>query len=284
VTPELLCLSIRGLELRAMAWGPKNAPPLLALHGWLDNCATFIPLMQHLFGFRVVALDLPGHGHSDWRPASATYHFADWIPFAFDVADSLGWRGFSILGHCMGAGIGSLMAGACPERIERLVLIDGIGPGVYEDEETPERVATHLKQRLRTARRAPLPYKSRHEMAEKLSKVVEGLRPDCAQFLVERGSREVAGGYVWRCDPRLRRSLPIRFNEAQVLAFLRRIEAPTLVLRAHDGMPAPEGLVERRLSCVRNYTLIQCGGGHHLHMTRPAETAAEIVSWFKGLS
>jgi pimeloyl-ACP methyl ester carboxylesterase len=107
--------------------GDTGAPRVLALHGWLDNAASFIPLAQHLHGIELVAPDLPGHGASPHLPPGADYSFAAAVNSVLDIADALGWDRFSLLGHSMGAGISSLVAAACPQRIERLVAIEALG-------------------------------------------------------------------------------------------------------------------------------------------------------------
>ena len=56
------------LRLTARAWGPTDGVPVLALHGWLDNAASFDALAPQLPETRLVALDLPGHGGSEPRP------------------------------------------------------------------------------------------------------------------------------------------------------------------------------------------------------------------------
>ena len=111
---------------------------MLALHGWLDNAASFVPLAPHLSGIDLVAPDLPGHGRSAHLPAGADYSFAGAVHAVLDVADALGWERFALLGHSMGAGIGSLMAAACPQRDRtRCVAIEALGALA----EAPERTA-----------------------------------------------------------------------------------------------------------------------------------------------
>ena len=83
-------------------WGTDSSPSVLALHGWLDNLASFEPLLQHLDDLCVVAIDLPGHGKSDHRPVGAHYHFLDWIPDILAVIEALGWKGLSLMGHSLG--------------------------------------------------------------------------------------------------------------------------------------------------------------------------------------
>ena len=110
-------------RIAALRWGEPGAPKVLALHGWLDNAASFIPLSAQLPGLDLVAIDLPGHGRSAHLPPGADYSFVGAINAILDVADALGWGRFAFLGHSMGAGLASMIAAACPERIERLVAI-----------------------------------------------------------------------------------------------------------------------------------------------------------------
>ena len=126
-----------------------EGPHVLALHGWLDNAASFLPLAAHLRAIDLVALDLPGHGHSAHLPPGADYSFASAIASVLDAADALGWDRFALLGHSMGAGIASQVAAACPQRIERLVAIEALGAL----SELPERTVSRLRDAV-TAERA----------------------------------------------------------------------------------------------------------------------------------
>ena len=104
--------------------GESDAPKVLALHGWLDNAASFVPLSSHLHGIDLVAIDQPGHGRSAHLPPGTDYSFVGAMNAVLDVADALGWERFALLGHSMGAGIASMLAASCPQRIERLVAIE----------------------------------------------------------------------------------------------------------------------------------------------------------------
>ena len=90
-------------RIAALRAGDPNGPKVLALHGWLDNAASFSRLAPLLDGVRIVALDLPGHGHSDHRPLGAAYNIWDYAHDVLQTAEQFGWRRFSLLGHSMGA-------------------------------------------------------------------------------------------------------------------------------------------------------------------------------------
>ena len=128
--------------VRGLRAGTPGATPVLALHGWLDNAASFIPLAPHFDALDLRAVDLPGHGASDHLAQGADYSFAGAVHSVLDIADALGWARFALLGHSMGAGIASLVAAACPERVTRLVAIEALGALA----DTPENTVDRLRQ------------------------------------------------------------------------------------------------------------------------------------------
>ena len=77
--PEELEIQTSSIRLVAKCWGNPDGQPVLAFHGWLDNAATFDNLAPHLSEFRILSLDLPGHGHSDHRPSGTAYYFIDMV-------------------------------------------------------------------------------------------------------------------------------------------------------------------------------------------------------------
>ncbi|HAQ28042.1 MAG TPA: alpha/beta hydrolase, partial [Pseudomonas sp.] len=125
-TFEEVRLRLPHLEVAAHLYGPEDGRPVIALHGWLDNAASFSRLAPLLNGVRIVALDLPGHGLSDHRPPGAGYNIWDYAHDILQTAEQFGWQRFSLLGHSLGGIVSVLLAGAMPERIERLALIDGV--------------------------------------------------------------------------------------------------------------------------------------------------------------
>ena len=65
--------------LAALSNQPQSGQPVLCLHGWLDNAASFVPLATHLTEWPLLALEFPGHGHSSHRSGDAHYYFFDWV-------------------------------------------------------------------------------------------------------------------------------------------------------------------------------------------------------------
>ena len=137
-------------------------PPLLAFHGWLDNAASFVPLMEVLPEYHWIATDLAGHGRSDTRPGGNVRHFLSYVQDTWELMDILGHEKYHLVGHSLGSGIASIIAATWPERIEKLVLIDGMGPFSNKEEDlvsTLIRSFDDLKAHLR------YPEKSRNNVA-----------------------------------------------------------------------------------------------------------------------
>lgn len=272
---EEIRLRAAHLRLAAVAWGSPSARRVLALHGWLDNAASFSPLAPHLTGVRCVGLDLPGHGRSQHRPPGTAYHFVDYVPAVLDAVDALGWQRFALLGHSLGAGIASIVAAVAPERVERLALIEGLGPLTAEPSQAPDRLLQSLEQSRALAAKQP-PLYPHAEAATRARHAVGGLSEHAARLLAARNSRSRSGGVTWRTDPRLRVGSPLLLTERHVLAFLERIEAPVMLIRGRSGHLHDRPFMQARYESVPRLDVVDLDGGHHLHMDDPQAVAAVL--------
>lgn len=267
--------------------GEPGAPRVLALHGWLDNAASFVPLAPHLHGIELVAPDLPGHGASAHLPVGADYSFAVAINSVLDIADALGWDRFSLLGHSMGAGISSMVAAACPQRIERLVAIEALGALAEVAERTAERlrdaIAATRALRSKSLRVFPdIAVAVRARMTAG-NQVGSRLSDTAARLLVERGVSPVEGGFIWSSDPRLTLPSLMRLTEPQIRDMVAGIECPTRVIFADPAQVyLPDPLRRERTALLPRGELIVMDGGHHLHMEDPAAVAAVIGDFLSG--
>ncbi len=274
VVVQDIALELANSRAAAQAFGPADAPVVLALHGWLDNSASFAPLAAALPEYRLIALDFPGHGRSDALAAGPAYHFVDYVSFVSEALDALKLERVMLLGHSMGGGVASLFAGVFPERIAKLVLIEGLGPISAESDTGPERLRKAIEERQL---KKTEPVYSSIELATTVRARVGRLPLDCARLLVERNLRPVEGGFVWRTDPRLKLSSPLRMTEAQVRAFLERISAPSLFLYGRDTEFGEYGkMLFDRTRVTPGMRTAELPGGHHMHMEYPEATAAVI--------
>lgn len=262
---EFSC-EVRFGELRGLRGGRPGGRRVLALHGWLDNAASFVPLAAHLDGLDLVLLDLPGHGHSASLPAGADYTLPGAIHSVLDAADALGWERFTLLGHSMGAGIASLVAASAPERVEALVAIEALG-GLSEQVEHTARRLRESVTAARSLHQRPLRVFPTLETAIRARMMANQLSEPSARRLVERGVQTVPGGYRWRSDQRLTLPTAIRMTEAQIDALVGAIECPAQVIFATPAQPYfPEPLRSQRAARLPHGRLATLPGIHHLHM------------------
>jgi pimeloyl-ACP methyl ester carboxylesterase len=269
-------------ELAALQWGDIGAPPLLALHGWLDNAASFARLAPLLAAHRrIIALDLPGHGHSAHLPTSVPrYNNLDQVDHVLDFTDALEFERFDLLGHSLGAGIASLTAAAAPARIGKLVLIEGLGPLADDGSQTLARWRDAHVQR--EASRGPPRVFASIDAAVAARVAAGGLDAREARPIVERNLREAEGGYRWRSDPRLRLITPTRIEEMQLRRVIAGIAAPTLLLLAEPATAyLPPALMDARAACVADIRVEHLAGPHHLHVRQPLECAELMLDFLR---
>ncbi|MDI1303223.1 MAG: alpha/beta hydrolase [bacterium] len=274
---------VKGRRIAARCWHDAGLPPLLALHGWQDNAASFDRLAPLLPDYHIVAMDFAGHGLSDWRAEGMRYHTLDHVDDVLAVVEQLGWQDFRLMGHSMGAGIGVLLAGAMPERIAQLALIDGLGPYAGEPEQAPQILREALLEWQAYAPRPERVFADRGLAIEARRRGFTPLTASAATILCSRGVKAVEGGYSWSMDRRVRHHSSLRFSETQVQAFLEAITAPVLLLRAENGFPAAADIFAQRWQSVREGRLLTLPGGHHLHLDEcPDKVAAAIQQFFAG--
>ncbi|MGL6552180.1 alpha/beta fold hydrolase [Aeromonas jandaei] len=264
------------LENRQAASEQPQKPLLIALHGWLDNGASFLPLAPYLDDFHLVCVDLPGHGHSDHK--TTPYVFVDWLDDLYQITQAAGWSRFTLLGHSLGALIASAYAGVFPEQIERLILLEGLGPLTQPDEAVPAQIKRAILNRSRTRERSAAGFASIDEAVAARCKVAD-ITPAAARLICERQLEERAGRWQWRSDPRLRDLSPLRMSEGQAQALIKAICCPVLFIRGEQGFAELEAQWQLRQGAFRQIEQVILPGNHHFHMENGAATAVCIVNF-----
>jgi pimeloyl-ACP methyl ester carboxylesterase len=275
---EELRIPLANGALAAKAWGDRASPPLLALHGWLDNAGSFDRLAPQLAGDRyVVALDLRGHGRSSHLPQGEWYHYVDRFDELRGVFDHFGWARAGLLGHSLGGTLASLFAALYPERVEELLLVEALGPLTNAAEDALAQLRRALDQRAAYATRRPLRIFPDLQAAVAARVAANGLSDAAARAIVERGVIPVDGGWVWSSDPRLTLASPVRFTEAQVLSMLSGIRARTLLVLAEpETSYLPGAMMDARAAQVADVRVVRLPGGHHLHLEDADAVASAI--------
>lgn len=277
-------LSLAQGRLAALSWGRSDAPTWLALHGWLDNAASFsrlAPRLAEALDIRIVALDFRGHGHSVHAPENADYALWDYCHDVLDAMDSLGLEQAILLAHSMGAAVACLLAAALPERVERLTLIDGLGSLNTPIQETASQLRKGLAAHRRPLSRAPRYPDIESAVAARVAGGVTPMDSITATPLVERNTQPTADGHVqMRTDSRLLKPSLVRFTPEQVLSLVAQIHAPILLIEGERGILAERAWAIQLRQAVKTLTRQVLNGGHHLHLEpgAVAQVAAVIVN------
>jgi len=271
-----------GISLAAVEWGDPDGLPVIALHGWLDNAASFAPLAARLEGVRLIALDLAGHGLSDHRSLDNTYNIWQDVADVYTVVEQLGLTTFALLGHSRGAMIATLTAGTYPERVSHLGLIDSFVPQAKSEADVPEQLALSIADKHLRLRREPRVYATRDEaIASRTSRGETLLSLASANLIAERGLRREGEGFRWRADEKLKVASEVKLTPAIVQAFVERIQCPSLLLLSDpQRMERFYGMEQYKPGLV--VEIIE--GTHHFHMEETVTGTAQRLNQFFGQS
>jgi len=275
------------LKLSGLKNEVENGVPVIAIHGWLDNAASFEPLSQYLAVSRpFYALEMPGHGLSQHRSDASTYHLVDNVVDVLAFIDVILKRhnaensAVTLIGHSLGGIVCSLLAASAPERVEKLILLDSLGPLTDETRDVlPQlRRAVAKASLFKTSKMTVYPSKELAAVV-RMSGIGKVSR-DAALLLVERGMVEVEGGYSWTSDPKLLFPSMLRFSEVQVEGIFSGIECSVFLICGETGYFSSYDKLKNRLAYFRDLKKYLVAGGHHFHMDGDVLKTAELVNEF----
>lgn len=273
--------TIRNLRYHVRTWGDPAAPKVFLLHGWMDVSASFQFLVDC---FRrewyVVAPDWRGFGLTEW--AAGGY----WFPDYYADLDALleiyqPDTPVNLVAHSMGGNIACTYAGLRPQRVARLVSLEGFGMGRTAPDQAPERYQQWLDE-LRAPPRFN-PYASFEAVAARLQKNNRRLTDEQAHFLAQHWARENAPGEVMlRSDPKHKIVNPVLNRLEEILACWRQVTAPVLWVAGDETngrgwrTDSAQQLAERKAAFrdFREIVLPDCG--HMMHHDQPVKLAAII--------
>jgi pimeloyl-ACP methyl ester carboxylesterase len=262
---ELLTFDVLGLKLTARQWGNPQGAPTIGLHGWLDNANTFERLAPLLPELNFIALDFAGHGYSDHRPLGVHYHPLYDIQEVLAVANELNWHQFNVIGHSMGASIGSELAAMFPDRVHASVQIDGfLATGGVSAEERIEQTRIAVEKILKPHHQAKV-FVDEEAMAERVTQATDQSL-EASRVLVARGNKPVEGGITWRSDPRIRYPTPLRHTRDQINLLLKDSTSPSLLIVAEQGDEWYQGEIGVAQEHHPNLRIERMAGPHHIHL------------------
>ncbi|MBS1186104.1 MAG: alpha/beta hydrolase [Burkholderiaceae bacterium] len=302
-------ITVRDLRYHVRHWGSADAPKLFMLHGWMDMSASFQFLVDSLQReWHVIVPDWRGFGLTEFAPGHS-YWFPNYIADLDAVV-----RHYSpdkpilLLGHSMGGNISTIYAGVRPEKILKLVNLEGYGLPSTRPTDAPLRYRMWMDQLLNP----PLPktFASQADVINLLQKVNPRLPYDRAVFLSANWAAQNKDG-LWeiQADPMHRNSNPLLYRAEEALACWSEITAPTLWVEAEytdiwqrlgtswNAIKSSDETVEERRARLKRQEIFStefelrlnsipdltrkriAGTGHMLHHDQP-EQVARIVEEF----
>ncbi|HEY7773251.1 MAG TPA: alpha/beta hydrolase [Marinagarivorans sp.] len=254
---------------------------IIALHGWLDNCASFDQIAARL-NADVLCLDLAGHGQSGYRQHLGAYNVWLDLPEILAVADQMEWPTFELLGHSRGAAIAFVLSATFAKRVERLVCLDGIFPLVAPASKAPDQLYHSINSVKKQLAKSRSYYPTFEQAVQARQNGMFPLSERDAHALARRAVIETQNGYTWQYDPKATAPSELRFTPEQLMAFARALATPVDLIIAEGGIIHGNQEIQRVLKHFVEWRVITLPGGHHFHMSEQAESIANIINSVSG--
>jgi len=276
--PQSRYFQSQGLKLHFTDWGNAQAPPLLLVHGGLDHSRSWDYLARALAAdYHVVAPDLRGHGDSGWAFGSS-YSLADHVYDLTGLVKAEGFDKVAIVGHSMGGMVSLTYAGAFPDRVSKLVVLDGVTNfPARRPKPADVRISDWAGDLDKLAQRKIHRYQTVADGADRIVGRNPRLTREQAMHLATHGmKRNDDGSFSWKYDPYLRARAPYRLSLEDNIGLWSRIACPTLLVAASESfLPDPEKAGV--MSHFKHAELASIeGAGHWLQHDRPDEVLGLI--------
>jgi pimeloyl-ACP methyl ester carboxylesterase len=280
VEPESRYYYSQRLKLHYVVWGDESKPPLLLIHGGRDHARNWDDVARRLMEhFTVYAPDLRGHGDSSWS-TGGQYSLPEFVLDLARLVDVIGHEKLFIVGHSLGGAIALQYTGVCPDRVAKLVSVEGLGPRVVTRRPAHRRMREWVRHMFEFEKRTPRRYATLDDAVQRMQEANPHLTPELARHLTIHGSRRNDDGtYCWKFDNYVRVHSPYEFNLEDARVIWNQIRCPVLLMRGAES-PAEQSDDDDRISAFHNYRAVVIdGAGHWVHHDQP-ERFLEIVSEF----
>jgi pimeloyl-ACP methyl ester carboxylesterase len=271
------------LKLHFWDWGNKGKPNLILVHGGMDHARSWDRVAQAFRdNFRVLAPDLRGHGDSSWAPG-AMYSLSEYILDLSALADIIDGFPVYLIGHSLGAAVVLQYAGVYPDRVKKLIAIEGTAPppSIMPIRPAHERLRNWIEVTRDFEKRLPHKYPSLEAACERMYKANSHLSRQTAEHLTLFGSNWSADGTLtWKFDNFVRAIPPYGFDRNDTQEIWGQIRCPVLLFRGADSWtedPRKEG----RIRAIPKHRLLNVPrAGHWLHHDQPRIFIREARKFF----
>jgi pimeloyl-ACP methyl ester carboxylesterase len=259
------------LKLQFWDYGGEGKPSLVLVHGGLDHARNWDWVARDLCrDYHVYALDLRGHGNSAWAPG-AMYSIAEYVLDLSALLDVIGEYPIYLIGHSLGGVIVTHYAGIYPDRVRKLVNIEGLGfpAGHRVHDAYSERLRRWVEQTRATEKRDPRPYPDLASAVARMKEANPRLTDEQARHLTLHGTNwNSDGSLTWKFDNYARMFPPYGHDLEDIRELVGRIACPVLLFWGEES-PMPDPMRDGRLGWIRNAKLVKVPrAGHWVHHDR----------------
>ena len=264
--PESRYYLSQRLRMHYVVWGDETKPPLILVHGTRDHARSWDRVARELVDrYCVYAVDLRGHGDSAWAQGG-NYSIIDYALDIHALGEAIDRGPYTIIGHSLGGGVTLQYAGTFPEKVNRLITIEGLGGLGWARERRPARVRMRdwVESMHRLEGRTLHVYPTIDEATRRMIEANRHLTPELARHLTEHGVRKVEGGYTWKFDNYTHAGSPYEFNMEDARDLWNQIRCPMLVIWGRESWGNRNGVVD--LSAFHDVQSAEiANAGHWVH-------------------
>jgi pimeloyl-ACP methyl ester carboxylesterase len=271
-------------------WGVGNPKKVLAVHGWLDNSNTFIRTGQTLAknGYHIVAVDNAGHGLSGHRERVEDYNLLTNVADVSNLIKMLKWDNCFMIGHSMGSAICIRYAAANPKKVDKLVIMEQLGPLSTSSTLMRELTEVQVKATIKNSPLKEIPslmdaVRIKQKAATMYSKNLV-ISDEAAKEIIRRGSTALTsdpnGPLKMRHDPRLSIIAYMYYSNNDVLPHITSLECELLSIDGQNGWPPTDKEAIQQIDMIKTQMLARglwsdgiLPGSHHLHADPETEQA-----------
>ena len=288
-------IRLRHLNYHVREWGtPRPGQlPLFMVHGWMDVSASFQFVVDAMQEDRhIVSPDWRGFGLTDVGEVD-TFWYPDYLADLDALVDHFQPEGhIDLLGHSMGGTVVSMYAGARPERIRKLINLEGFGLAATKPSQAPGRYAKWLNE-VKAARQGEMnlrTYADSDAVAQRLIKTNPRLSLEKAQWLAQHWAQKNSNG-EWEIlgHPAHKVINPYLFRVEEILSIYQSINAPVLNVEASQndlekwwqGKYKLEEFHERIKHIKDIHSVTIQDAGHMMHHDQPQILAQHIEAFLQ---
>jgi pimeloyl-ACP methyl ester carboxylesterase len=270
------------LKLHYVDWGNPDKPLMVLVHGGRDHARNWDRVALHFrSAYHIIAPDLRGHGDSEWARGSE-YSMIEYVLDLAQLLEHLDAFPVLLIGHSLGGGVVLQYSGVYPQRVARVVSIEGLGPGPASLAPRPpyQRMQAWISEMRAYAGRRTHHYATLADAVRRMRQANPRLTDAMAWHLTLHGTnRHEDGTYTWKFDNYVRASSPYDFNMEDACQIWQRITCPTLLIRGADSHASDPERDGRAWAFHNRHVVTIAKAGHWVHHDQ-LEAFLQVIAAF----